>query len=63
MASPDTLAPGAGGAGGRFGGTLHVMVVGESQAGEWLAGTLNNAVNRGVTLTATSSQRGAPVGH
>jgi hypothetical protein len=59
---PQTLAPGAAGAGGRF-GNLHVIVVGEAQAGQWLANTLNNAVNRGVTLMATSSQRGSPVGH
>ena len=59
---PKPLAPGAAGAGGRF-GNLHVIVVGEAQAGQWLANTLNNAVNRGVTLMATSSQRGSPVGH
>lgn len=62
-APPQTLAPGAAGAGSRYGGTLHVMIMGESAAGEWLAGTLNAAVGRGVNLTATSSQRGAPVGH
>ena len=62
-AAPQTLAPGAAGAGGRFSGDLHVIVVGQQQAGEWLAGTLNEAVNRGVNLTSTSSQRGSPVGH
>jgi hypothetical protein len=64
MPPPGTLAPGAAGAGGRFGsGGLTVMVVGEAQAGQWIASTLNRAVDRGVTLNATSSQRGAPVGH
>jgi hypothetical protein len=61
--NPSTLAPGAAGSGSRFGGQLHVIVVGDAQAGQWLAGTLNRAVNRGVTLNATSSQRGTPVGH
>jgi hypothetical protein len=61
---PSTLAPGAARAGGRFSsGNLIVMVVGDAAAGEWLAGTLNRAVGRGVTLTSTSSERGSPVGH
>jgi hypothetical protein len=61
---PQTLAPGAASPGGRFGGgPLTVLVVGDHEAGQWLAGTLNRAVDRGVTLTSTSSQRGAPVGH
>lgn len=59
---PQTLAPGAVSQGGRF-GQLRVLVMGEHQAGEWLAGTLNAAVKRGVSLVSTSSQRGAPVGH
>jgi hypothetical protein len=60
--APQTLAPGAAGAGGRF-GNLHVIVVGEAQAGQWLANTLNRAVDRGVTLNSTTAQRGSPVGH
>ena len=59
---PQTPAPGVSGTGGRFSG-LHVTIIGEHQAGQWMAETLNAAVNRGVTLVATSSQRGAPVGH
>ena len=60
---PQTLAPGAAG-GGRFSGAgLTVMVVGDHEAGQWIAGTLNRAVDRGVNLTATSSMRGSPVGH
>ena len=59
---PQTLAPGAAGAGGRYSG-LNVTIIGEHEAGQWMAATLNKAVDRGITLTATSSQRGAPVGH
>ncbi len=59
---PSTLAPGAAGSGGRFNG-LNVTIIAEHEAGQWMASTLNAAVNRGVTLTATNSQRGAPVGH
>jgi hypothetical protein len=59
---PQELAPGSAGGGGRFGG-LHVVVVGEAEAGNWLANTLNAAVERGVTLHATSAARGAAVGH
>jgi hypothetical protein len=33
------------------------MVVGEAQAGQWLATTLNTAVQRGVALNATTVQR------
>jgi hypothetical protein len=59
---PQTLAPGAGGGDGRF-GNLHVLVMGERQAAQHIAGILNRGVNNGVTLNATTSQRGAPVGH
>ena len=59
---PQTLAPGAAGAGGRYSG-LNVTIIGEHEAGRWMASTLNSAVDRGITLTATSSQRSAPVGH
>jgi len=34
-----------------------VMVVGEAQAGQWLATTLNTAVQRGVPLNATTVQK------
>jgi hypothetical protein len=33
------------------------MVVGEQQAGQWLATTLNTAVQRGVPLNATTVQK------
>jgi hypothetical protein len=33
------------------------MVVGEAQAGQWLASTLNTAVQRGVALNATTVQK------
>jgi hypothetical protein len=33
------------------------MIVGEPQAGQWLASTLNTAVQRGVALNATTVQR------
>jgi hypothetical protein len=51
------LAPGAAGALNPPGGNLTVMVVGEAQAGQWLATTLNTAVQRGVPLNATTVQR------
>ncbi len=51
------LAPGAAGALNSPGGNLTVMVVGEAQAGQWLASTLNTAVRRGVPLNATTVQR------
>ena len=38
-------------------GQLTVMVVGEAQAGQWLATTLNSAVQRGVPLNATTAQK------
>jgi hypothetical protein len=33
------------------------MVVGEAQAGQWLATTLNTAVQRGASLNATTVQK------
>jgi hypothetical protein len=62
---PQTLAPGAGGADGRYGvpGSGIVMVFGGSDVHAWVAKTVTEAANRGHTVIATSSQRGAPVGH
>ena len=51
------LAPGAAGALNPPSGRLTVMVVGEAQAGQWLATTLNTAVQRGVPLNATTVQK------
>jgi hypothetical protein len=51
------LAPGAAGALNPPSGNLTVMVVGEAQAGQWLASTLNTAVQRGVPLNATTVQK------
>jgi hypothetical protein len=51
------LAPGAAGALNAPSGNLTVMVVGEAQAGQWLATTLNTAVQRGVALNATTVQK------
>jgi len=51
------LAPGAAGALNPPSGNLTVMVVGEAQAGQWLATTLNTAVQRGVALNATTVQK------
>ena len=51
------LAPGAAGALNPPSGKLTVMVVGEAQAGQWLATTLNTAVQRGVPLNATTVQK------
>jgi hypothetical protein len=59
-----TLAPGAQPAAMPSGGGLTVSIMGDEEAGQWLATTLNKAVTQGgVQLTATGSQRGAPVGH
>ena len=65
VAEPQTLAPGAmGGAGGRFGpGSGIVIVHGEQAFQNYVAAAVNGAVARGVTVTATSAQRGSPVGH
>jgi len=51
------LAPGAAGALNPPSGNLTVMVVGEAQAGQWLATTLNSAVRGGVPLNATTVQK------
>jgi hypothetical protein len=51
------LAPGAAGGLNPPSGNLTVMVVGEAQAGQWLATTLNTAVQRGVPLNATTVQK------
>jgi hypothetical protein len=51
------LAPGAASPLNRPSGQLTVMVVGEAQAGQWLATTLNTAVQRGVPLNATTVQK------
>jgi len=51
------LAPGAASALNPPSGQLTVMVVGEAQAGQWLATTLNTAVQRGVPLNATTVQK------
>ncbi len=56
-----TLAPGA--QPSSQSGGLTVSIMGDAQAGQWLATTLNQAVTQqGVSLVSTSSQRGAPVG-
>lgn len=62
---PQTLALGASSAGGRFGspGSGVIVVHGSTDLHQWVAGLVNGAVDRGITVTATSSQRGAPVGH
>jgi hypothetical protein len=51
------LAPGAASALNPPSGHLTVMVVGEAQAGQWIATTLNTAVQRGVPLNATTVQK------
>lgn len=54
------MAAGAASAVNRPGGNLTVAIMGDSEAGEWLASTLNAAVEqRGVQLTATRSTRNA----
>jgi bisphosphoglycerate-dependent phosphoglycerate mutase len=61
-ALPQTLAPGASGASGRF-GQLHVVVIGENEKAEWFAKGVNSAVDAGHFVQSTVSRRGAPVGH
>jgi hypothetical protein len=57
------LAPGAQAAAQPSGG-LTVAIMGNEEAGQWLATTLNKAVTQqGVQLVSSASQRGAPVGH
>jgi hypothetical protein len=58
-----TLAPGAGG--NRFSspGAGVVIIRGTQEFENIVAGAVNSAVSRGVNVTATSAQRGSPVGH
>ena len=62
---PDSaaLAPGAAGAGARFGGSGVVIIRGTQEFENYVATAVNGAVSRGVNVTATSAQRGSPVGH
>lgn len=54
------LAAGAGSARSGPSGNLTVAIMGDNEAGEWLAQTLNTAVEqRGVQLTATRSTQSA----
>jgi hypothetical protein len=57
-----TLAPGAAGASPRFGSGV-VIIRGTQEFENYVASAVNGAVARGVSVTATTSQRGAPVGH
>jgi len=57
------LAPGAAGAGSRFSGSGVVIIRGTQDFENFVASAVNGAVARGVHVTATSSMRGAPVGH
>jgi hypothetical protein len=57
-----TLAPGAAAASARFGSGV-VIIRGTQAFEDYVAGAVNGAVARGVSVTATQSQRGAPVGH
>jgi hypothetical protein len=54
-ASASALAPGA--APSSPAGNLTVAIMGDADAANWLATTLNNGVARGVTLNATSVQK------
>jgi hypothetical protein len=58
-----SLAPGAEGAASRFSGSGVVIIRGTQAFENYVAGAVNGAVSRGVNVTATSSMRGAPVGH
>jgi hypothetical protein len=57
------LAPGAAGAGSRFSGSGVVIIRGTQDFENYVASAVNGAVARGVNVTATSAQRGSPVGH
>ena len=57
------LAPGAAGAGSRFSGSGVVIIRGTQDFENYVASAVNGAVARGVNVTATSAQRGCPVGH
>ena len=61
--NPQTLAGGAAVAGGRFGGSGVVIIRGTQAFENYVASAVNGAVSRGVNVTATSAQRGSPVGH
>ena len=61
--NPQALAPGAAGASSRFNGNGVVIIRGTQDFENYVASAVNNAVGRGVNVTATSSMRGAPVGH
>jgi hypothetical protein len=56
------LAPGAAGASARFGSGV-VIIRGTQDFENYVATAVNGAVSRGVNVTATSAQRGSPVGH
>ena len=58
-----TLAPGAAGASARFSGSGVVIIRGTQDFENYVASAVNGAVARGVNVTATSAQRGSPVGH
>jgi len=62
MPNPE-LAPGAAGAASRFGGSGVVIIRGTQDFENYVASAVNGAVARGVNVTATSAQRGSPVGH
>jgi len=57
------LAPGAAGASSRFSGSGVVIIRGTQDFENYVASAVNGAVARGVNVTATSAQRGSPVGH
>ena len=57
------LAPGAVGAPARFSGSGVVIIRGTQDFENYVAKAVNGAVARGVNVTATSAQRGSPVGH
>jgi hypothetical protein len=57
------LAPGAAGAPSRFSGSGVVIIRGTQDFENYIASAVNGAVSRGVNVTATSAQRGSPVGH
>jgi hypothetical protein len=57
------LAPGAAGASSRFSGSGVVIIRGTQDFENYVASAVNGAVSRGVNVTATSAQRGSPVGH
>lgn len=62
LPSPE-LAPGAAGAAARFSGSGVVIIRGTQAFENYVASAVNGAVARGVSVTATSAQRGSPVGH